>query len=160
MTRRGGESRPDQEADVEASKVARAPVGGSGFDGVRPGRPGPHQISLCEPWRDIIVAKLEGGLTAQRIYQDLVSEHGFAGKYSSVRRFARRLERHQPLPFRRMECGPGEEAQVETTHCWVDNFQQEEKEEEDQVEKTHCWEGNLLEEEGSLLGLEFSREGE
>src|SRR5207302_1700737 len=74
-----------QEADVEASKVARAPIGATDFDGVRPGRPGAHQASLCEPWRDIIVAKLEGGLTAQRIYQDLVSEHGFTGKYSSVR---------------------------------------------------------------------------
>ncbi len=103
----------DQEAAVEAAKVARAPIGASDFDGVGLGRLGPHQTSLCEPWRDIIVAKLEGGLTAQRIYQDLVSEHGFAGKYSSVRRFARCLERSQPLPFRRMECGPGEEAQVD-----------------------------------------------
>ena len=103
----------DQEAAVEAAKVARAPIGASDFDGVGLGRLGPHQTSLCEPWRDIIVAKLEGGLTAQRIYQDLVSEHGFAGKYSSVRRFAHRLERSQPLPFRRMECGPGEEAQVD-----------------------------------------------
>src|SRR5438270_981524 len=115
-TPEGGAHEPsstDQEADVEASKVARAPIGASDFGGVRSGRLGPHQTSLCEPWRDIIVAKLEGGLTAQRIYQDLVSDHGFAGKYSSVRRFARRMERHQPLPFRRMECGPGQEAQVD-----------------------------------------------
>jgi transposase len=102
-----------QKEGAEHSKVARAPIGASDFDGVRRGRPGPHQTSLCEPWRAIIVTKLEGGLTAQRIYQELVSEHGFAGKYSSVRRFARRLERHQPLPFRRMECGPGQEAQVD-----------------------------------------------
>jgi transposase len=80
---------------------------------IEPGRTGPHQTSLCEPWRDIVLSKLDAGLTAQRIYQDLVAEHGFSGKYSSVRRFVRRLERKQPLPFRRLECGPGEEAQVD-----------------------------------------------
>jgi len=73
----------------------------------------PRQASLCEPWRQVIVGKLEAGLTAQRIYQDLVREHGFAGKYSSVRRFVRRLEHKLALPFRRMECAPGDEAQVD-----------------------------------------------
>jgi transposase len=69
--------------------------------------------SVCEPWRQIILDKLEAGLTAQRIYQDLVREHGFAAKYHSVRRFVRRLGEGRPLPFRRMECAPGEEAQVD-----------------------------------------------
>jgi transposase len=72
-----------------------------------------RQASLCEPWRPIIVAKLEAGLSAQRIYQDLVSEHGFAGKYPSVRRFVRRLGQGRTLPFRRLECAPGQEAQVD-----------------------------------------------
>jgi transposase len=71
------------------------------------------QPSLCEPFRAVIQAKLDQGLTAQRIYQDLVTEHAFAGKYHSVRRFVRRLAPQQELPFRRMECGPGEEAQVD-----------------------------------------------
>jgi transposase len=57
--------------------------------------------------------KLAAGLTAQRIYQDLISEHGFAGRYHSVRRFVRRLDGAQPLPFRRLECTAGEEAQVD-----------------------------------------------
>jgi transposase len=73
----------------------------------------PQQASLCEPWRPIILAKLEAGLTAQRIYQDLVNEHGFAGKYHSVRRFVRRLGQGRALPFRRLECAPGLEAQVD-----------------------------------------------
>lgn len=30
-----------------------------------------QQASLCEPWRQIILDKLDAGLTAQRIYQDL-----------------------------------------------------------------------------------------
>ncbi|HXF53037.1 MAG TPA: IS21 family transposase [Hyphomicrobiaceae bacterium] len=71
------------------------------------------QVSLCESWRSVIVAKLQLGLTAQRIYQDLVREHGFVGKYHSVRRFVRRLDDGQPLPFRRLECAPGDEAQVD-----------------------------------------------
>lgn len=72
-----------------------------------------RQPSLCEPFRALIQTKLDQGLTAQRIYQDLVAEHGFAGKYHSVRRFSRHLAPTQDLPFRRLECGPGEEAQVD-----------------------------------------------
>jgi transposase len=69
--------------------------------------------SQCDPHRELILAKLGEGLSAQRIWQDLVSEHGFTGGYDSVKRFARRLGRSSPAPFRRMECGPGEEAQVD-----------------------------------------------
>jgi hypothetical protein len=67
----------------------------------------------CEPWRQTIHDKIDLGLTAQRIYQDLTSEHGFAGSYYSVRRFVRQLEAKQEFPFRRLECGPGEEVQVD-----------------------------------------------
>jgi transposase len=69
--------------------------------------------SACEPWRDVILAKVDLGLTAQRIHQDLVAEHGFTAAYHSVRRFIRHLGQVRPLPFRRMECAPGEEAQVD-----------------------------------------------
>ncbi len=62
---------------------------------------------------DIIQSKCNQGLSAQRIYQDLTSEHGFQGSYYTVRRFVRRLERGQELPFRRLECEPGDEAQVD-----------------------------------------------
>ena len=69
--------------------------------------------SDCEPWREIVQSKLNQGLSAQPIYQDLSSEHGFQGSYYTVRRFVRRLEPVQELPFRRLECEPGEEAQVD-----------------------------------------------
>ena len=69
--------------------------------------------SDCVPWRGVIRGKLDQGLSAQRVYQDLVADHGFTGSYYSVRRFVRRLEAKQELPFRRLECGPGEEAQVD-----------------------------------------------
>ena len=52
----------------------------------RIGRP-----SDCEPYRALIGGWLQQGLSAQRIYQDLVSEHGFTSKYPSVRRFVRQV---------------------------------------------------------------------
>ena len=69
--------------------------------------------SKCEPYRAVIQEKLQQELSAQRIYQDLVVEHGFTGSYYSVRRFVRRLGQSHPLPFRRMECEPGQEGQVD-----------------------------------------------
>ncbi|HEV58127.1 MAG TPA: IS21 family transposase [Phycisphaerales bacterium] len=69
--------------------------------------------SLCEPFRAVIETKLGQGLTGQRIYQDLVEGHGFTASYSSVRRFLQRLGQSQPLPFRRLEVLPGEQAQVD-----------------------------------------------
>jgi transposase len=69
--------------------------------------------SECEPFREVIEAKLEQGLTGQRIWQDLVADDGFKASYSSVKRFLRRLGKATPLPFRRMECAPGEEAQAD-----------------------------------------------
>ncbi|HEY7820791.1 MAG TPA: IS21 family transposase [Vicinamibacteria bacterium] len=68
--------------------------------------------SLCAPYRELIEEKLAIGLSAQRIFQDL-REHEFVGSYESVKRYVRALGRETPLPFRRMECDPGEEAQID-----------------------------------------------
>src|ERR1700746_789437 len=43
--------------------------------------------SQCEPLAEAIMAKVEVGLSAQRIYQDLVEESGFTDSYQSVKRF-------------------------------------------------------------------------
>ena len=79
------------------------------------GRRGRHRgrISDCERWREIIQSKCDSGLSAQRIYQDLTVEHNYTGTYYSIRRFVRRLAPARELPFRRLECGPGDEAQVD-----------------------------------------------
>jgi len=70
--------------------------------------------SECEPFREFILAKVEQGFQAKRIHQDLVEDHGESTpSYYSVRRFIARLMRKTPLPFRRMETDPGEEAQVD-----------------------------------------------
>ena len=42
---------------------------------------------------DLILAKLKQGLSGQRIFQDLVSDHGFPGGYDSVKRFVRALDK-------------------------------------------------------------------
>lgn len=55
--------------------------------------------SLCITHRDTILTKLEQGLTAQRIYQDLCTESGFTGKYSSVRRFVRQFTNQSEPAF-------------------------------------------------------------
>ncbi len=83
------------------------------------GRP-PGRASLCDPFKELIDQKFNIGLSATRIWQDLVSEHGFTGSYTAVKRFVRRLGAATPLPFRRMECEPGQEAQVDFgSGAWV-----------------------------------------
>jgi transposase len=69
--------------------------------------------SACEPFREVITAGLEAGLTAQRIYQDLTTEHGFTAGYQSVKRFCGKLRSKSELPCRRIEVDPGAEAQVD-----------------------------------------------
>lgn len=96
----GSEAAAAEESAGLAGKVAAAPLA----------PPGP--LSHCEPYREIIVAKVQEELSAQRIWQDLV-ESGATVGYDSVRRFVQKLGRTRSLPFRRMECGPGEEAQVD-----------------------------------------------
>ena len=79
------------------------------------GRPG-----QCEVHSEYITQRLESGLSAQRIYQDLVGEVGFDGSYQSVKRFVRRLRQAEPQRVWRVEVEPGEEAQVDFgTGAWV-----------------------------------------
>ena len=58
----------------------------------------------------LIQSKCDSGLSAQRIYQDLSTEHAYTGSYYSIRRFIRGLAPARELPFRRLECEPGDEA--------------------------------------------------
>lgn len=82
--------------------------------------PPPGGKSACRGLHDVIVAKLDQGLSAQRVYQDLVAEHGYSASYWSVRRYVAKLDAKSPLPFRRIETPPGEEAQVDFgTGAWV-----------------------------------------
>ena len=98
----------------------RAESGGGACENGSPGAPeGPERraksgpVSACAPLRKVIVGKLAQGLSGQRIWQDLVADHSFESSYDSVKRFIRQLGKVTPLPFRRMECAPGKEAQVD-----------------------------------------------
>jgi len=70
--------------------------------------------SACEPYRDLIEAGLERGRNAMAIWQDLVTDHGFAGKYASVMRYAVKLRGSRPVEARVViRTAPGEEAQAD-----------------------------------------------
>jgi len=73
----------------------------------------PTSLSACEPHRAFIEAQLRLKRNFMAIYQDLVDQHGFAGAYNSVKRFAGGLRERQPEQFDRLEFAPGEEAQVD-----------------------------------------------
>ena len=102
----------DQEAGLnDARALAGAPLAGR--------KPGVN-TSLCTEHHEFITGGLERGLDAQRIWQDLVTERGFPGQYWSVKRYVARLNKQQPLPFRRLETAPGVEAQVDFGQgAWV-----------------------------------------
>ena len=97
----------DDPAGVVFQKPPNAPTGSASSP--------PHgPPSECEAFREEILAKIEQGLEAVRIHQDLAGDYGDgAPSYYSVRRFIVRLRHKTPLPFRRMETEPGEEAQVD-----------------------------------------------
>ena len=118
--------------EASASKPANLPTGSpaaerpqtnSGTEpkpAIVPTGSGPGRKSQCEPFRDPITLSWEAGLSAQRIYQDLVSDHQFKGNYDAVKRFVRHLDQNTPLPFRRLESEPGQEAQVDFGQgAWV-----------------------------------------
>jgi transposase len=94
-------------------KETKAPTGSAALDSTLPSTPVESSRSLCAAYAEAILAKLEQGLTAQRIYQDLHDEQGFSGKYHSVRRYVRRLSQQSELAFRRIEVEPGQEMQVD-----------------------------------------------
>src|SRR5262245_49417657 len=62
-------------APLGSAEVDDAPAGvdaPAGPDAISPPR-GSGRKSGCEPWRELITAKASQGLSAQRIYQDLVA---------------------------------------------------------------------------------------
>jgi transposase len=71
------------------------------------------RASQCAPLAAVVQRGLLAGLSAQRLHQDLVAEHGFTGGYDAVKRYVRRLAQKVQPPFRRMECAPGQEMQVD-----------------------------------------------
>jgi transposase len=70
--------------------------------------------SACEPYREAIELGLSRGRNAMAIWQDLVSEYGFASSYNSVKRFVRQWHKSQtPEACAVIVTAAGEEAQVD-----------------------------------------------
>jgi transposase len=70
--------------------------------------------SACEPYREAIDLGINRGRNAMAIWQDLVSEYGFASSYQSVQRFVRK-QRGVQTPEARVVIvtAAGQEAQVD-----------------------------------------------
>ena len=98
--------------DVRARPAITSPVS---TDPVRPPPPGrAPSASACEPYREIIAEALTRGRNAVAIWQDLVDDHGFPGRYASVRRFVVHLRGSAPADARVViTTAPGEEGQVD-----------------------------------------------
>lgn len=104
---------PDSDADpaTEDSKPANE-VSPDSDTVPAPGRS--PSASACEPYFDFIELSLHKGRNAKAIYQDLVDDHGFRGRYQSVKRFVRRLRgRSSPQACPVIVTAPGEETQVD-----------------------------------------------
>jgi len=83
--------------DSAVQKVGRAPT-----------------ASACEPYRELIEQGLRLGRNVMAIYQDLVTDHGFAARYNSVRRFTMKLQgQTTPEAHPVIVTEPGQEAQVD-----------------------------------------------
>jgi transposase len=115
---------------LKAAGVAVRPPGGWGQLAAKPakeattdpevvviGVPPPERsprATFCEGYREQIELDLGRGRNAMAIWQDLVTDHGFAGSYESVKRFVRRIRGARiPEACGIIQTAPGEEAQVD-----------------------------------------------
>jgi transposase len=114
----GGWGRNPAKAAKPAIEVATDPAAERPPDLPRPEaewQPGRSPTSsACEPYREVIELGLSRGRNAMAIWQDLVDDHGFTGRYNSVKRFVRK-QRGVTSPEARVviETAAGEEAQVD-----------------------------------------------
>lgn len=70
--------------------------------------------SACEPFRELIAEWLGRGRNAKAVWHDLVDDHGFGGRYASVKRFVAKLRGTTESQARVViTTAPGEEAQVD-----------------------------------------------
>jgi transposase len=105
-------------APKPASEVSTDFGGASAAPASLPAWPPPTSraptASACEPYRELIEQALARGRNAMAIWQDLVDDHGFPGRYASVRRFVVKLRgQHTPEAHPVIMTAPGEEGQVD-----------------------------------------------
>ena len=78
-----------------------------------PGPQPPKIPSSLEPFREVVKNYLKQGVEMTAICQRLRENYGYAGSYSSLRRFVNRLEPSAPEAYTRIHREPGEELQVD-----------------------------------------------
>lgn len=82
------------------------------FNEAFPPKTPPHMVSTVEPWGEFVKQLREKEVEIAAIYQRL-GERGYSGSYEAVRRFVKGLEPNKIDATVRVECRPGEEAQVD-----------------------------------------------
>jgi transposase len=102
---------PGSEGAEGGSEAGLGVSGGSNAAKVFPGSRLPAR-SAAARFREVILDKLEQGLTLQRVHQDLQEEYDYAYSYESVKRYVRKLVRRRRA-VGVMHTVPGEEAQVD-----------------------------------------------
>jgi transposase len=108
-----GQSVPEAPTDISSLSCLAGEENTSLAEAVEePILPYTNSIAL-RPHRSFIRDEISLGLTAQRIYQDLVERWGFSGSYDSVKRYAKKLRKRNPHWFERLPTSPGKEAQVD-----------------------------------------------
>lgn len=93
-----GRELPD---DAELAKVIELPPTGE------------SAVPMLLPYREQLKTWQAAGINGTTMYQALVREHGFAGSYSSVRRFLQALKEDNPQATVMLDFDPGEAAQVD-----------------------------------------------
>jgi transposase len=76
------------------------------------GTPPPQNTSSVESYQDVVLDLRKQGTEIAAVWERLKGR-GYTGSYSAVYRFVKRLEAHAPQATVRVECQPGEEAQVD-----------------------------------------------
>jgi transposase len=113
VTTDSGAAKPANGAAVTTDSALPASI----TQAAEPGLPRPKRTpsaSACEAYREAIEIGLGRGRNAMAIWQDLVSDCGFARSYESVKRFVGKLRGSQSPEARVViETAPGEEAQVD-----------------------------------------------
>jgi transposase len=114
-----GPSKPATTAEVSTDPDSKPAISAEvSTDSEGPRSPAPPgrapSASACEPFREVILEALGRGRNAVAIWQDLVDDHGFQARYSSVKRFVLKLRGSRPVEARVViTTAPGEEAQVD-----------------------------------------------
>lgn len=103
---------PGEDQPAEAANPAKV-FAGSGANAAKVflGSALPPRSSAAA-FHDSIIEKLNAGLSYQRIWQDLVEEHGYGNSYESIKRYGRGLRRDRRV-VGVFHSAPGEEGQVD-----------------------------------------------